>query len=296
MSKKITTEEFIRRSINKHDNRYDYSLVEYRTNKLVVLIVCKEHGVFEQAPHSHINGVGCKKCSDDSKKITTEEFIKKSKKIHGDRYDYSKCVYVNSSSKVNIICKEHGLFEQTPHNHLKPQGCSKCNGGVVDNVNEFIKKSKKIHGERYDYSKCVYVNSSSKVNIICKEHGLFKQKPNNHIGKGYGCSKCRNRISKLENKWLCSIGDDLLMQYRIDIFNVDAFDPKTNTIYEFYGDFWHGNPDKYNPEDINPVNFVKFGELYKKTIEREDKLKSLGYKIVSIWEDDYKKYIKNDRK
>ena len=59
-------------------------------------------------------------------KLTTEEFIAKAKAVHGNRYDYSKVVYVNTQTKVCIICKEHGEFWQKPKNHLCGNGCVKC--------------------------------------------------------------------------------------------------------------------------------------------------------------------------
>ena len=135
-----------------------------------------------------------------SKKLTTGEFISKSKLIHGDKYDYSKVEYVNNHSKVCIICPEHGEFWQSPEKHLIGQGCVKCsyierNVKKTDTVEKFIQKSKKIHGNKYDYSKVNYVNTNTKVCIICPKHGEFLITPNNHL-RGKGCPKCNQ--SKLE--------------------------------------------------------------------------------------------------
>jgi len=120
--KKLTTIDFIEKSINIHGNKYDYSLVEYVGSKMKVKIICRIHGVFEQIPTHHLNGVGCS----GNKKYTTEEFIKKATKIHNNRYDYSLVDYINTNTKVKIICKKHGIFEQTPKKHLKGQECPKC--------------------------------------------------------------------------------------------------------------------------------------------------------------------------
>lgn len=124
-----------------------------------------------------------------SKKKTTIEFIKQSIIIHGDKYDYSIVVYITSKIKVNIICKKHGVFEQTPDQHLHGYGCNKCKGGIKLSKNQIIKSFKKIHKNKYNYSLIDYKNSHTKVNIICKEHGIFKQTPNSHKS-GNGCPKC----------------------------------------------------------------------------------------------------------
>lgn len=106
------------------------------------------------------------------------------------RYDYSKTVYVNSYTKVIITCRVHGDFKQTPANHLNGHGCPSCTGHHVPNTKECIEKFKKIHGDRYDYTKVVYVKALSKVIIICKKHGEFQQKPSKHMA-GQGCVKCQ---------------------------------------------------------------------------------------------------------
>jgi len=125
-----------------------------------------------------------------SKKITTEEFIKKAKSVHGDKYDYSKVDYVNNSTKISINCPIHGEFEQRPNDHLSGKGCSKCSGVCKSTTEEFILKVKAIHGNKYDYSKVDYANAHKKVIIICPKHGEFKQEPNSHL-RSVGCPKCK---------------------------------------------------------------------------------------------------------
>ena len=143
----------------------------------------------------------------NTKKLTTEEFVNKAKKIHGDVYDYSKVNYVNNHTKVCIICPEHGEFWQVPNSHLSGSGCPKC--AIKNNKNtrsfsvfEFIDKARKIHGCKYDYSKVQYTNNHTKVCIICPEHGEFWQTPNSHLdGKGCpGCGKLTKRKKASLNK------------------------------------------------------------------------------------------------
>lgn len=136
------------------------------------------------------------------KKVTTEDFIIKAKEIHGDKYDYSKVQYVNSSTKVEIICPKHGSFWQTPNNHLsRKRGCPECNGGIRLTKEKFIEKANKLHNFKYNYSKVEYINSTTKVCIICPEHGEFWQLPSNHIHPSHprGCSKCKGGV-KIDSK------------------------------------------------------------------------------------------------
>lgn len=126
-----------------------------------------------------------------SKKLTTDEFVEKAKKVHGDKYDYSKVNYINSQTKVCIICPEHGEFWQFSSNHFKGHGCPMCSNVHNYTTEEFIQKAVKKHGYKYDYSKVEYVNAYTKVCIVCPEHGEFWQTPHSHITK-HGCIKCGN--------------------------------------------------------------------------------------------------------
>lgn len=128
------------------------------------------------------------------KKLTIENIIKRSKKVHGDKYDYSKVVYINNRKKVIIICPIHGEFQQNIDNHLKGSGCKNCQYDKLNEINsstdnEFIGKAQSVHGDKYDYSLVKYKNAKTKVKIICKEHGVFEQTPDGHL-RNNGCPKC----------------------------------------------------------------------------------------------------------
>ena len=192
MGKRKTTEEFIIDAYCKHGDRYNYKLVEYKNAKTKVKIVCSIHGVFEQRPYDHLKGYGCLECG-GSKRLTTEKFVKKAKYIHGDRYDYSLVDYKNNYTKVKIICSIHGSFEQIPNNHLNGKGCSKCSGSKKLTTEQFIKKAKIIHSDKYDYKLVEYKNKETKIKIICPEHGIFEQRPYDHLS-GSGCPKCGQSV------------------------------------------------------------------------------------------------------
>jgi hypothetical protein len=188
--KKVTTKDFIERARIKHNNKYNYLLVNYQHGKIKIKIICPIHGEFEQTPNNHINGKGCSRCCTNTK-LTNEEFILKAKLIHGDKYDYSRLNYTGIKNKIKIICQKHGEFEQTPDNHINAkQGCPNCSNNIKLTNEEFILRAKLIHGDKYDYSLVNYGNNGKEKNkIICKIHGIFEQQPTKHLC-GNGCQKC----------------------------------------------------------------------------------------------------------
>ena len=207
---KKSNEQFIEEANIKHNFKYDYSKTQYVNKREKVCITCPIHGDFWQEASSHLKGCGCPKCAKESSKnkqtLSTEEFIKKSKKIHGDKYDYSKVKYVNSKTDLCIICPIHGEFWQTPSTHLKGSGCKKCGDlsvGMKNNritTDEFIKRAKIIHGDKYDYSKTEYTSPRKKICIIDKEFGEFWMMPYAHLN-GQGCpSRKGEKISKANSK------------------------------------------------------------------------------------------------
>ena len=283
--KRLSTDEFILNSIVVHGDKYDYSKVKYINMRTNIILICKSHGEFIKRPDLHLNGSGCRKCCVSSN-INFLTFKDNSIKIHGDKYTYRESEYIDKITKMNIFCNIHnGLFKQTPHKHLQGHGCHICNGGILSNLNDFIEKANVLHKNKYLYTKSIYLNSNTKIIIICKEHGDFLQKPNNHLN-GKGCPKCIKKFGIKENIWLDYL-DVKERQVKIDKYRVDGYNPDTNTIYEFNGDFWHGNPELYNQSDINLVLNKSFGDLYNKTLKKEEDLRKLGYNVISIWENDF---------
>ena len=183
-----STEEFISKSKAIFGDRYDYSKTEYKGIRQKVCIICPDHGEFWVTPNNHLtHKVGCSRCT-GYYDLTLEEFVDEANKRFDNKYDYSRVIWKGFQRKVEIVCPEHGVFLQTPMQHLKTQGCGKCSGRVLDQE-FFIQKATAIHGGKYDYSKVIYSKNKDKVCIICPEHGEFWQKPNSHL-MGFGCSKC----------------------------------------------------------------------------------------------------------
>lgn len=296
MRKKYTTDLYIDECKSIHNDVYDYSMVVYNGFKNKVSIICKKHGLFIQRAQAHLNGQKCLYCYNESRNITKDEFISKSKEIHNDKYIYSD--FLSLKKRVSILCKKHGSFTQMPYRHLRGQGCGHCSRESHRiSQSDFIQRSTKLHKGLYDYSNVEYINHSTCVDIICKKHGLFRQTPNNHMIHKKGCRKCSKIVSKMETEWLDKLGiTNRQCKFNIDNkrYTVDALDDTNKIVYEFYGDYWHGNPDIYDPNLINNVSKKSFKELYKETLDREQVFIRSGYKIISIWESEFKKMIKND--
>ncbi len=124
-------------------------------------------------------------------KRTKDDFIKQANKVHNNKYDYREVNYINGRTKVNVICKEHGVFQIAPEKHLIGQSCKQCKGYIDLTQKSFIKRAREKHKSLYDYSKSIIKSKNDKVEIICKHHGSFFQLPYNHI-KGQGCPTCGN--------------------------------------------------------------------------------------------------------
>jgi len=242
MSKRKTKEQFIIDSIRKHGNKYDYSLVEYINNRTTIMIICPIHGEFKQTPSNHIQGRGCKKCHILNILMSINTFIQKSNIIHNNKYNYSLVKLEGLQKEIKIICPIHGEFKQKPEYHLYGHGCHLCGGSQKLTLKQFIEKSKKVHGDKYNYSLVEYKNTHTEVNIICKIHGKFKQKAREHYD-GCGCPKCKE--SKGERKirnYLKFNNIDFKSQKTFEgckyknLLKFDFYLPKENLCIEYDGE------------------------------------------------------------
>ena len=223
---------------------------------------------------------------------TTIMFVCDAQKVHGNRYDYSKSKYINNRTKLEIICPTHGVFWQLPTNHLTAKrGCPKCGGILLGKLlssttEKFVEKSINIHGKKYDYSKVKYNRNCDRVVITCKFHGDFLQVPQTHL-HGSGCPKCTHRISKSEIEFLnyCKVDESNRQKY-IGKYLVDGF--QDGIVYEFLGNYWHGNPRLFEQTKIHPKMKKTYGEIYRNTLRKFDEILSMGYTIKYIWEDEWK--------
>ena len=304
--------KFVSHANNIHNNKYDYSKVNYISAIEKIIIICQNHGDFEQIPTSHLNGNGCKKCANEKVKermsIPWEIYKEDLIKIFNNKYNYSKVIWKGVEIDIIVECPIHGEFEIRPAYHKTGRGCNRCS--KIDfipynklDTQKFIEKSIEIWGNKYDYSKTKYVDSKNKVIIICRKHGDFEQMPQQHYIYDCRLCRCSNRYSKISIEWLSfmEIKHSLKIihaknegEFNIpnSRYKADGYCKETNTIYEFHGDFWHGNPNIYLSTNINKKNGKTFGELYKNTLNKEQHIREMGFNLITIWESEWTKLNK----
>jgi len=202
------TETFIKKSVWMHGGKYDYSATSYMGSDNTVKIICPTHGIFEQRAANHLQGKGCRKCQYEGNsgtlRYSTEDFISKSKEIHGDKYDYSFVEYKTKEDKVKIVCPDHGNFWQRAGSHMQGRGCRSCK--YVMHVEQksissedILRRCKEVHGDKYIYPYQKLNGMKDKVQIVCRRHGSFHQYASNHIRLGHGCPKCKGEQHALRS-------------------------------------------------------------------------------------------------
>jgi len=230
-----------------------------------------------------------------TRKTRQDKFINKAIKVHDGLYDYSKVFYTRSHTKVIIVCKKHGEFLQRPCDHVNSkQGCPSCAHTVPLTLCDFQKRSDKKFDGKFKIISFTGIKHPSVIE--CNLHGEFTlPRAENHTLNAGGCPQCHlisrldnlkpGRTSKAETEWLDGLNIPIRQHY-ITIGDktiiADGFDPATNTVYEYYGSFWHGNPNVYPPNEMNSKLGVTHGHLYERTLERESLIKS-EYHLVTKW-------------
>ena len=277
------TKAFIAAARKKHKTKYDYSNVIYEKNNRKVTIICAKHGAFEQTPQSHLMGNGCYECGltkqVKARTTTRKTFIAQAKKVHGDNYDYERVVYKSTHSKVDILCSTHGLFPQTPASHLSGAGCADCAGVKLLTTEEFIARSREVHGNLYGYKTVEYINESKNVQINCSIHGTFPQRPHIHM-RGAGCPRCFN---KGEGKLAVSLNKRAVVHRQFKISNryYDFLLPEYDLILERDGEQHY--PAVWSRKSSNIFN--KRGTLKDQKNNDSYKVKLAkkhGYRIARI--------------
>lgn len=275
MSYIITNEIFKQRGNKIHNNKYDYSKVNYIDYQQKVCIICPEHGEFWQSPAAHLTYKNeCPQCAANkrgfNKRTGLDKFIKQANIIHNNKYDYSKFEYITNGIKSIIICPEHGEFLQAPNPHLSGNGCPKC--GIIEThnkqripLNEYIERCNKIHNNKYDYSKVTeddYKNGN--IHIICPIHGEFIQNKNKHLCRKQGCPRCNEPImEKIIESKLIELNINYEKQKKFDWLKykqklkLDFFLPDFNVAIECQG-IQHFVPTYYNKKQkSDKENYIK---------------------------------------
>ncbi|MDR0599871.1 MAG: hypothetical protein LBG84_07320 [Treponema sp.] len=205
-------ERFLAAAREMHGDKYDYSKVgDITSQNQKITIVCPRHGEFAQRVAVHLKGSGCLPCGNEKKSrdhtMPFSEFLRRARKVHGDKYQYVESSYTFFSKPITIICPVHGEFKQTGQKHAwTGHGCPQC--GKLSNIShrtkpfaDFVKKARKIHGDKYRYVESTYIKNHANLTIICPIHGEFRQTGNSHLG-GHGCVKCGYEVVGKKNSIL----------------------------------------------------------------------------------------------
>lgn len=270
--------EFVERlkSIGHYNENYDYSLVDYKNIKTKVLIIDKKFNSYHLiSPEKLI--YRNTKCFFKNAVNKTEYMKKQFLEVHDNLYDYSETIYERYDKPLKIKCKKHGYFFQLMNNHKKGHGCPKCSNNKKLNTNEIIKHFKEIWGELYDYSNVEYNGTHSKVNIICKDHGIFSISPSNHKN-GWGCPMCNNG-SKGEKKII-----EILEKFKINFkeqFKFNKCKRKKKLSFDFYLPDHNICIEYDGIQHFKPVDFFG-GKEYFKIQKINDNIKDVYCKNNNI--------------
>lgn len=276
---------FIEHGSKIHNNKYDYSLVkDVKTRKDKVDIICPIHGSIQQTVIDHLNGKDCRKCGWLKTRVTLEDVITRAKAVHGDTYDYTDAKLIHGkAATLTLRCRVHGEFTQRVDGHLR-YGCEKCARDAFKlNNDEFLKRSKDVHGDTYDYSLVKYNGNLNKVDILCKKHGKFEQRPYDHY-RGNGCPKCKiSHGERLIKLFLDRNNIVYKTEHKLEgtLYRYDFYIPEINLLIEYDGQLHFNRNNSYG------------GEKVLRVVQKIDKLKDTlaeerGYLLLRIHYKDYR--------
>ena len=292
MKLRYTTEEVIEKFKEIHKDKYTYEHFVYNGSHTKSIVTCPVHGDFLVTPNKYLLGRGCPKCANNIK-LTNDEFKRRIIEIFGEEYLLNEVNYQCCKSKIKLYCKKHGYFVSTAYHLLQGHGCPKC--GVKKNADkkrlticDCIERFREIHGDKYDYSKMDYINTRTKICIICPEHGEFWQTPQKHMS-GQGCPKCKR--SHMENDismLLTNNNIEFIEQKKFSWLGLQSLDfylPKYNIGIECQG-MQHFEPTRHFK---NCEVLLKRDEL-KYQLCNENNLKLLYYTDYNISDETLNKH------
>jgi len=306
---KSDLEEWIQKAIKKHGGKYGYSKVVYinsQTHVIITCLTCLEE--FPCRPDMHLNpGNGCPPCGVRSRGLKRrkpiETFIDEATIIFNGAYGYDKFEYTNANTPGDVLCIRCDVyFSIDPNHHLRGQGHSGCRAIRISESKRFtqeyvIELCKKVHNNFFDYTDTVYNGSEKTMTVMCPPHGPFDQNAMSHMSGYNGCKRCVPKYSKMAIEWLNYMSQKLGITIQHAENGGEILIPGTrfkadgfygNTVFEFNGDYWHGNPRVFPGDKLNVVNGKTMKELYEKTLERKQEIERLGYEYVEMWEFDWK--------
>ncbi len=202
---------FLEKAKKRFGDRFDYSKVHYTNNMTKIIIICKKHGEFLQAPVKHLQHKhACPQCAKigyaEAKRVKKSELIAKGKELFGDIYDYTETKIGKRNDFIEVYCKKHNeYFSQRLELHLRGRtGCKKCQverkkqNGLKKFKRNFIEKFVAKFGNEYDFSKVEYVNNRTPITVICKKHNIEFKQVHRNIARfpSCACPECKNEYQK----------------------------------------------------------------------------------------------------
>jgi len=254
MPAKMTIETFEMRAKEVPGDRFTYPKIaeEWRGASFPITMICNECGyVFTQLPTKHLRGAGCPRCNGHVM-LSKEMFVKRARAVHGDKYDYSLVNLDHGiTSKITIICPEHGKFVQNASSHLSGCGCPECakqqKVAVAEHRNMAIVR--RLYKDEYDFSKTIYTGRRNKMTITCREHGDFMTTLPALLN-GYGCPKCRKSMTPSEN---------LVFMVLRDHFGTDDIVPQySDDRYPYKCDFYIKSQDMFIEVNSFTGHYTRF--------------------------------------
>lgn len=301
MSKKLTQDEFITRVASSTNNKVDVSEFVYVNSATKGKCKCKMCGhEWYSVPHTLLAGGGCPMCGRKknikAQVMTKDDFINRAKSVHGDKYDYSRVVYINSHKKVEIICTKHGSFFQAPTDHLRGHGCNKCASEAIGRqkrktTEEFIQEYRRRYpSSKLDLSQVDYKTTRKPITVICKEHGTFNIQPQ-HMLKGCGCPICS--MSNLEKSVMTYLEANFMRYERIKrdkwlgLQTLDFYLPDLNVGIECQGD-----------QHFKAIDHFGGKEKLDMIVERDERKKRLckenGVNLIYVLDESNAKFMEPD--
>jgi hypothetical protein len=230
LSHRITQADYLFRVNQIHGTTYDHSLIRFERMHDKIVVICRDHGQFTPTAVNYLAGRGCPDCGHSSASakrtpklvLETGEVLARFRGIHGNYYDYTKVVYRHSNHHVEIVCRQHGSFLQTPNSHRVGKGCPECGrvtraAAQVLTTEEVVPRFRQVHGDRYDYASTEYVRFRQRVTIRCPRHGHFLQTPPAHL-EGKGCPRCSQSSGETRAAaWLQKHDIAFTVEFPVDI-------------------------------------------------------------------------------
>ena len=267
-----TTEQFVESARKWHGDKYNYDKVDYTNNRTKVIVTCPKHGDFLVAPGGHLRGRGCPQCAIEYRNLcssknarkTPEQFAQEARCVHGDKYDYSKVVYKNNNTPVEIICPEHGSFFMRPSDHLHGCECPSCVHRKRLTTEEFIQRAAESHPDNnhYDYSEAEYVNYITPIKIKCTKCGnYFTATPRSFLSRGRGCPTCYGSHKLTQEEFVSRARTVHGDKYDYSESDYQGIDTKLKIICPKHGEFWQTPYQHINLKNGCPNCNSSKGEL-----------------------------------